>query len=114
MPARRRQSTSRSRPKSDQLEMGMRSAVTQLKKSRRASLDPPGIEASGATKEVSGGMANCGWLSSMTAKSDVPERGQPTTTGNGLRGAARGLGDSTTRGDSKTILLAIMDVSGEF
>src|SRR5271154_2053174 len=110
MPARRRQRTSRSRPKSDQLEMGIRSAVTQLKKSRRVSVEPAGVDASAARNEVSGGMANCGWLSSITASSEVPERGQPTTTGNGLRGTARGAAapDSTTRGDSKTILLAIM------
>ena len=99
--------------------MVMRSAVMISNTRCRSVVESVRSPATIARNDVSGGTAICEWLSSITANSDVPERGQPTTTGNGLAGAGPGanapgrlaVADAPTRSvsgaDSKTSLPAI-------
>ena len=58
-------------------------------------------------KPVSGGIASCGWQSSMRRSSVVPDRGTPTITGNrGIRDSGIGRGSvrlSSGRGARKQI-----------
>src|SRR5665213_4194417 len=88
MPATRRANSPASSPKSPQLEIGVRFAGTMCTKCRARLAGGPSSVTTCFRNAVSGGIASCGCASSITASSDVPERGQPTITGNGLRNAA--------------------------